>query len=126
MSFPLVVSDVVADLTAAGLNASIDARDINPPGVLVRPDALIPLTRKLSGHYGVRCALLLVTIDTDTATALADLDALYLRVLVAGPALSTDEQPFERLVLPSEPTGLPCLRLTTIPLFAPTAATRTA
>lgn len=40
MDLAAAVNDVVRRLKAGGVRAAVDARDINPPAVLVRPPAL--------------------------------------------------------------------------------------
>ena len=106
---------LAAGLRAAGLNAYVDAADVSPPGVVVRPDAEQPASAKLCGAYPVRTTLWLVVPDTTPLAALRAIDDLRARVL---PALAdvdatptADERTYERLVMPDDPSGLPALRI---------------
>lgn len=99
-------------LRAADIDASVDPRDINPPGVLVAGDAVLPLV-KLSGDYRLRASVILFARDAGDADAYAALSDLYGQVVaVLGRDLDPDDAPFERAVLPDNPTALPTLRLT--------------
>ncbi len=115
---------LVTDLRSAGLSAGIDPADVNPPGVLVRADAILPPPPKLCGGQLVRVSLFLVVPDTLAVPVLRDLADLEARVLPALAAadvtLTADDRPFERLVMPDDPTGLPSLRLIgLVPVHAP-------
>jgi hypothetical protein len=127
--FAEALADVVADLVAAGLSASTDPADVNPPGVLVRPDDVTVNAGKLCGTETLRVSLLLIVPDTPTRTATADLARLAARVgpaaRVAGLVLTTDPRTFERVALPDDSTALPCLRITALATYAPTTTTTT-
>ena len=112
--FAATLESVAADLRAAGIPATIDPRNLNPPAVLVRGDQVDAGAGKLCGTETIRFSLLLVVPDIGEASAYAALDALYSTVKSAGAAvrLTTDPRPFERTVLPDSPTALPTLRLT--------------
>ena len=114
--FAQALDEAVAALLAAGLSAGLEPVDVNPPGILVRADAQVPNLGKLCGTSVLRVSLLLVVPDTRTRTALSDLAKLAARVgpalKAAGLTLTPDDQTFERVVMPDDPTGLPCLRLT--------------
>ena len=116
MDFAAALETIVTDLAAAGLSASSDAADVNPPGVLVRADDVTANAGKLAGTETLRCSLLLLVPDGMTRPALVDLAKLAARVgpaiTATGLRLTTDPQTFERVVMPDDPTGLPCLRIT--------------
>ena len=118
MTFTEPLLALVDQLTAAGLNASLDPADVSPPGVVVRADALLPAAGKLCGDEPVRVSLLLVAPATNSVAAYRALDALYAVVATTVP-IATDEATFQRLVMPDDPTGLPALRVTTLVTFAP-------
>lgn len=124
MTFTAALEAVVAQLTAAGLNASLDPADVSPPGVVVRADALLPAGGKMCGDYPVRTSLILVVPATSTLAAYRALEELYAQVAAARVPLANDERLFQRLVMPDDPTGLPALHLTALPRAAAiTAAT---
>jgi hypothetical protein len=114
--FADVLEDVAAALRAVGIGASVDPRNLTPPAVLVRGDTLAPGQGKLCGRISVRYSLLLLAPDVGETGAYAQLEVLYGRVAAldgAGVvALTGDDRPFERTVLPDSPTALPTLRLT--------------
>src|SRR5262245_26553520 len=118
MGFAATLEEIANDLQAAGLSASLDPADVNPPGVIVKPDAQIPGIGKLCGSVFLRVSLILVVPDAPTVVAMRNLEALWDRVapaaMVAGLTVTTDEQTFERIVMPDDPTGLPALRVTTL------------
>jgi hypothetical protein len=113
--FTSALEQLVTDLRAAGLNASLDPADVSPPGVVVRADALLPASGKMCGDYPVRTSVILVVPATTTVAAYRALDELYTKVLAAGIPLANDERIFQRLVMPDDPTGLPALHLTALP-----------
>jgi hypothetical protein len=121
--FASVLEGVVSDLAAAGLNASEDAADVNPPGVLVRIESRTENTGKLCGTETLRIGLLLIVPDTGTRAATRELARLASRVgpaaKIAGLRLLPDDQTFERVTMPDDPTGLPCLRIPTLITYAP-------
>jgi hypothetical protein len=111
VNFGELLSDLAGRLSAAGLQVATDARDLNPPGVLVRGDAVIP-AHKLCGE-AMRASVLLVARDSGDTSAYDQLTTLYeAAVPVLKSERSNDEAPFERTVLPDSPAGLPSLRLT--------------
>lgn len=123
--FAAALLELAEGLRDAGLNASVDPAEVSPPGIVVRPDALLPGSAKLCGDYPVRTSLLLVVPDTSTIAALQALEDLYVQVgpavRDAGSTLAPDEATFQRLVMPDDPTGLPALRLTALTIApAPT------
>jgi hypothetical protein len=112
VDFAARLQQLVDQLAAAGLDAALDARDVNPPGVLVTGADVTPAV-KLSGNDRLNASVILFARDTGDANAYADLSDLYRRVVpVLGPSRTTDPAPFERRTLPDNPTPLPSLRLT--------------
>jgi hypothetical protein len=124
MDFAEALAALAADLTAAGLSASLDVADVNPPGVIVRADDLTAGAGKLCGTETLGVSLILVVPDTATRPALVDLARLAARVgpaaRAAGLVLTTDPRPFERVVMPDDPTALPALRIPGRLTYAPT------
>lgn len=101
------LTGVVDVLTAAGINAALDPRDLNLPGVWVTVHDITDPT--LCGGYDVRAQLCLIAGDFATATALQHLGAL----LDAVAAVVTFDEP----VRPARftPPGLaPCHGLSVI------------
>lgn len=124
VDFSSVLEGVVSDLAAAGLSVSEDAADVNPPGVLIRLEARVVGAGKLCGTETLRLGLLLVVPDAPTRVATRELARLASRVgpaaKIAGLRFPTDDQTFERVVMPDDPTGLPCLRLPCLIVYTPT------
>ena len=121
--FAATLESVAADLRAAGIPATTDPRNLNPPAVLVKGEAIVPGIGKLCGRETVRFSLLLTVPDIGEAGAYGALDGLYSLVRsVLDVSLTTDDRPFERLVLPDSSTALPCLRLTGTRLYDPVYA----
>ena len=122
--FTTVLEDLAALLRGAGLNASLDAVDVSPPGVVIRADAILPASAKMCGDYPIRSSLLLVVPDTTTLAAYRALDELYARVLPvlagSGSTPTVDDRVFERLVMPDNSSALPALRLSVITLVPAT------
>ena len=76
------VAAVVDAFTAAGLTATTDPRDFNPPGVLVRLPVVNPRFGKLCAD--VEWSAYLVTSNTGPTNHIPDLSALLDDVLTAG------------------------------------------
>lgn len=117
--FADVLEDVATALRAAGLGASVDPRNLQPPAVLVRGDALAAGQGKLCGRITVRYSLLLLAPEIGETGAYAQLEDLYDQVAaldldptVGVVSLTSDDRPFERTILPDSSTALPTLRLT--------------
>jgi hypothetical protein len=112
------------DLQAAGLSASLDPADVNPPGVLIIQTDLHTSAGKLCGTETLTLALALVVPDVGIRQANIDLARLAARVgpatRVAGLRITTDQQTFERQAMPDDPTGLPCLRITAATTYTAT------
>jgi hypothetical protein len=101
-----VLEQLVADLTAAGVRATVDQRTLNPPGALVALSA-VAFTR-LAG-FEVEAVVYLVAPNTGTIDALRILDDLI------GPAAAvTGAARLEAFPLPDLAGGdpLPALRAT--------------
>ena len=129
MGIAAALEDLAAQLRAAGFNASVDAVDVSPPGVVVHAAAVLPGSAKLCGDYPLRVTLWLVVPDTGTLSAYRGLDDLYARLGPAlagtGTTLTADDRTFERLVMPDDPSGLPALRVTALTIVpAPATAGR--
>jgi hypothetical protein len=69
-----------ARLTAAGLRAVVDERNLNPPAVWIRPPTL---TYTFGGGADVAWQLIAVVPDTGASTALAALDELVEQIRAA-------------------------------------------
>lgn len=124
--FAAALTELVASLVAVGIPAAIDPRNVNPPAVMVRGDALEPARGKLCGTETLRFSLLLIVPDIGDPGAYDALDALYGAVMgVPGLSLTTDDRVFERTILPDAPTALPTLRLTGDTMIAAPTPTRT-
>ena len=106
------LGEIVDQLRAAGLHASVDPRDVETPGVIVRGEALEPGRGKLCGLDVLRYSLVLVMPDIADQGVYAGLDKLRATVLDTITLNASEDQPFERVILPSAPTALPCQRLT--------------
>lgn len=102
---------LAADLTDAGIVASIDASDLQAPCVWVDIDHLSP--ELMNGDGTVWAVLHLIAPNAAPLDALALLDALLADVLdVVDPE---DDIQAETVILPSNASeGLPALRLTTL------------
>jgi hypothetical protein len=112
MDFGVRLQGLVDLIAATGVNVGIDARDVNPPGVLVA-GAAVTDNVKLCGADQLRASVILFARDTGDAAAYSDLSDLKAKVdPVVGPIRTTDEAPFEWRSLPDNPTALPTLRLT--------------
>lgn len=112
MDFAARLQALVDAIAAAGIDAALDARDVNPPGVLVTGASVVPVV-KLAGNDRLTASVILFARDTGDATAYKDLTELYAAVIpVLGSSRTTDPAPFERRALPDNPTALPSLRLT--------------
>lgn len=100
------VDALVTELTTAGISASIDPAEVDPPGVWVRH---VGLSLDLLGGFTIKTQLHLVVPDNGHAEARTGLVDLLNQVLaVAEP----DEDPyFQGLVLPHHPKPLPGLVL---------------
>jgi hypothetical protein len=124
VDFATRLEETVDDLVAAGLSASTDPADVNPPGVYVIQQDLEANAGKLCGTETLTVALVLVVPDTTIRVANQNLARLAARVgpaaKVAGLRITTDKQTFERLVLPDDATGLPALRITTTTTYSTT------
>ena len=116
MDFATRLEDVLSDLLDSGLSAGTDPADVNPPGVYLLQQDLETGMGKLCGTETLTLALALVVPDTGTRQANIDLARLAARVgpaaKIAGLRPTPDKRTFDRLVLPDDPTGLPCLRIT--------------
>jgi hypothetical protein len=123
MGFAAVLEDIAADLRAAGVQASVDPRNINPPGVLVRMDAIEPGAGKLCGKATMGFTLILVVPEigeTGAYYTLDELDALVRSVVDV--YLTTERRVMGVTVLPGSPTALPCLQMTGTAVYDPTTA----
>lgn len=104
-----ILSDVVYALTDEGITATIDPRDLNPPGVLVELESIAH--NLLCGSVTTRVRLFCVVPDTGAATALREAAELLTRVLgVVTPNTELDST-YEAVVLPDSPTPLPAILL---------------
>lgn len=112
MGFSATIAATVLELRAAGIEATADLRDLNPPAVLVLPDALLE-PAKLCGTGRIRLVLELVARDVGDVPALDQLEVLYdlIRPVVER-RLTSDEVTFTRSPAGSDPTALPRIRLT--------------
>lgn len=98
------VDDLVADLKAAGLSASVDPAEVNPPGVWVRSQGL---SLDTLGGFTWALQLHLVVPDNGHRLAREALLELFNQVL---PVAEPDADPyFQGLVLPHTPKPLPGL-----------------
>lgn len=100
---------VLDALRAAGVRASLDARDLNPPAVLVTLEGLEH--ERLDPAYGLtEWALWLTVPDTGTLPTLTAVSTLLDQVaavfMLEGPTRT------DRLPHPDSPDGLPALRTT--------------
>ena len=112
MDFGARLQSLVDLIAAAGLDVGLDARDVNPPGILVSGSAVLPNVR-LNGRDMLRASVILFARDTGDAAAYTDLSDLYAKVTaVIGGIRTSEEAPFEWRSLPDNPTALPTLRLT--------------
>jgi hypothetical protein len=112
MDFLDLLLDLAGRFQSAGLNAGIDPRDINPPGVLISAAAVASTAGKVCGPV-LRTSVLLVARDSGEANAYAQLGELYAVVVpVLGRDLTNEDRPFEAIQLPDSPAYLPTLRLT--------------
>ncbi len=101
------LTGIVDVLTAAGVNAAVDPRDLNLPGVWVTVHDITDPT--LCGDYSVRAQLCLIVGDFGTATSLHHLDGLLAAV--------ADVVTFDEPVRPARftPPGIaPCHGLSVI------------
>jgi uncharacterized protein YidB (DUF937 family) len=100
---------VVAELTAAGLRASINPAKLTPPAVWVSLDKLIP--ELLDGNGAAQIRVNLIVPDTTLPQGLDALDQLLAKVWAVLPLAVEDVTP-EGVVLPDSPNPLPSLRVT--------------
>lgn len=110
MSLKAALVDVTAALNAGGVDASIDAQNVNTPGVWVQLESIAHSI--LSGGVVVRARLYLVVGDAPATTALDNLDELLAAVLdIVSPNTDRDTESVS-VMLPGDSTPLPALQLT--------------
>jgi hypothetical protein len=73
MNLAELAQDQADILIAAGLRATIDARDLNPPAILIRPPVL---GYRFGGCNALTWTLIIVVPDSGTKGALSNLGAL--------------------------------------------------
>jgi hypothetical protein len=123
MGFAAVLEDIAGQLRDAGVQASVDPRNVNPPGVLVRMDAIEPGAGKLCGRATMGFTLLLVVGEIGESGAYDTLDRLDAVVRsVLDVYLTTEPRTMRTTVLPGSPTALPCLLVTGATVFDPSTA----
>ena len=98
---------LAAELTAAGVPASVERARVNPPGAWISPQSM-DVTR-LSGGGIAAVDVILVVGDTGEANALKHLDDLLGKVLGIGLALTEPVDTAYALTLTSSP--LPAFRV---------------
>lgn len=98
---------VVAAFTSAGLSASMQAGEVNLPGVWVWPDVMTPDRLDGNGTLMVRCNL--IVPDVESLDALEMLDTLLAAVL---DVVSPDGEIRPQIVrMPDPPASLPSFGL---------------
>lgn len=99
------VAELVAALTAAGVQASTDPAELSLPAAWVAFDSVSPVT--VVGQLRLSCRVFLIVPDTDPTRALELLGGLYDEVLTVltpdGPVTT------QGVVMPGDPTPLPAL-----------------
>lgn len=106
---PVLLADLVDSLTAAGLRATIDPRDVNAPAVWVSPRQI---AHDILSGGTVTVDLWLIAPDNGIPAALAVLaDMLDTVLSVVDPDAPTSLA--ESLALPDTPAPLPAFRVTT-------------
>lgn len=104
------IDQLVDTLAGVGIKASMEAAELNLPGVWIAVDEL--RTVNLANSLELRCQLFLIVGDTDPYRAMARLVPLYTAMLGVitpdGPTVT------QGVVLPGDPTPMPALR---VPLY---------
>lgn len=101
-----MLSDVATALVAGGIAATLDARDLTPPGVLVELESVAH--NILGGNLTVRARLLVITGDAGTLESLKALGPLYAAVTdIVSPNTEVDSTA-ELVTLPNTSSPLPC------------------
>lgn len=106
-----VASDLVAQLVTAlpdELRATTVPGEVSTPGAWVTLDTLRRVS--VAGGWRVRCSVYLVTADADELRAIEQLATMLDTCYAAGVVADGDVEAV-RVVLPSDPTPLPALRL---------------
>ena len=75
MSALAIVQELAEAVTAAGVPATVDPRDLVLPGALIKP-TVIERDRVYLGHLTVTCEVLLIATNDGIAADLATLDGL--------------------------------------------------
>lgn len=112
MAYPLAAAaaDVVDQLAAAGLAATIDPRDLNPPGVWVQLANVRPAYLATGAAYDADWYLYLIAPNIGTGQEFAVISPLADQLLAAGWALA-DGQTIA-VTLPDGADPYPSLRFT--------------
>lgn len=99
------VSDLVALLVGADIQASTDPADLNVPAAWVNLDSIDVVN--VAGDLELRCRVFLIAPDTSPLRAMEILADLYTRVRQVlspdGPVVT------QGVVMPGDPTPLPAL-----------------
>lgn len=101
------VVDLVAAITAAGLQAAQDPSDLNMPGAWVTVDQIVPNT--LAPGWKLQCLVFVIVADQDHRRAMKRLEQAFNKLQTV---LSPDGpvRP-QGVIMPGDPTPLPALRV---------------
>lgn len=108
MDLAAAVQEVVDQLVAGGVRATVDQRDLNPPAVLV--DAPAIAWRFGKGGWNATWTATVVVPDTGNAQALTDLSVLLEQVQAALGGIVAEGRPAD--LLTQDAGILPGYRLT--------------
>jgi hypothetical protein len=104
-----VLTDLMWALIGAGIDATIDPRDLNPPAVLVELESISH--NLLSGGVTTRVRLFCVVPDVGTGEALRMAAALMMRVLAVVEPNTELDSTYEAISTPDGTGPLPAILL---------------
>lgn len=101
------LDDLLELIRSTGVKASMNAEDLNLPGVWLAVDTV--RTINLAGDLELGCLLFIISPDQDSRRSIGTLSGIYRQLATV---LTPDGQVLTQgVVMPGDPTPLPALRV---------------